>query len=127
MSDRAVCESWVRVCSASRFAASSLVSATEQVGAFGQGVDHVLGEVLRFCTTERLAPKVEACERSVSVAALSSSIAARCSLFARKLPAAPLTPRPRAVEVRAVDGELARAVLVERDLQESPLSRFTPL
>src|SRR5262249_27575499 len=67
--DKAVEDSCCRVCNDSRLAPSSLVSASTRASAPVLSVLIVdLVKSWRICTIDRLAPKVDACERNVASA-----------------------------------------------------------
>ena len=110
--------SWARVLSDNSLAPSSFGSARVSWSEPLLRVSIMpLVKSCRFCTTERLAPKVADCERSVSVAVfrLDSVV----SMFALVSRASELSFRPLGArrEVLALDVELALAGLVERHLE----------
>src|SRR5712692_6743521 len=127
-SDSAVVDSCWRVCNARRLAPSSLVSASTRLSAPTCNVLIVdLVKSWRVCTTVRLEPKFDACERRVPSAVLRFLSAALMSKLVCKLLVEAATPRPVELNVTPETDSDAVPVSLKTTLRLSPLSRFTPL
>src|SRR5689334_8621612 len=119
-----------RVDSAWLLAASSLASASVRLD---EPVCSTLIKLLlkfwRICTIDRLAPKAEACDRSVLLAVLSADNTLLVVLLSMKsLPAVRFdSPRPAGLKVTPVIVELDLPVSSNTSFSESPFKRLTPL
>src|ERR1700751_4698500 len=119
-----------RVDSAWLLAASSLESASVRLD------EPVCSTLIRFllkswriCTIDRLAPKAEACERSVTLAVLSAVRTLLAEALSRKsVPAvSAFRPSPAGLKVTPVMVVLDLPVSSNTSFSESPLSRLMPL
>src|ERR1700716_2146502 len=111
-------------------AASSLVSASVKAA---EPVCSTLIRCLlkswRTCTIDRLAPKAEACDRSVMLAVLSADRTVLVTMLSMKsLPAVSAArPRPAGLKVTPAIVEVDLPVSSNTSFSESPFSRLTPL
>src|SRR5579871_2190398 len=119
-----------RVDSAWLLAASSLESASVKLD------EPVCNTLIRFllkswriCTIDRLAPKAEACDRSVTLAVLSTANTLLVVLLSMKsVPAVRLDrPRPAGLNVTPEIVSVDLPVSSNTSFSSSPLSRLTPL
>src|SRR6185369_11825800 len=119
-----------RVDSAWLLAASSLESASVRLD------EPVCSTLIRFllkswriCTIDRLAPKAEACERSVMLAVLSAdSTVLVAALSTKAVPETRLArPRPAGLNVTPGIVTVDLPVSLNTSFSESPLSRLMPL
>src|SRR5207248_9442312 len=119
-----------RVDSAWLFAASSLESASVKAD------EPVCSTLIRFllkswriCTIDRLAPKADACDRSVMLAVLSDARTVLVEVLSRKsVPeVSAFRPRPAGLKVTPLIVEVDLPVSSNTSFSVSPLSRLTPL
>src|SRR5437016_3178303 len=119
-----------RVDSAWLLAASSLVSASVR---FDEPVCSTLIRFLlkswRICTIDRLAPKAEACERSVVLALLSFVRTVLVpALSMKSVPeVSAARPRPAGLNVTPLIVDVDLPVSLNTSLSESPFNRLMPL
>src|SRR3954468_5899512 len=119
-----------RVDSAWLLAASSLVSASVSAD------EPVCSTLIRFllkswriCTIDRLAPKAEACDRSVTLAALSFvSTGVVAALSMKSVPeVSAARPRPAGLNVTPLSVDVDLPVSLNTSFSESPFNRLMPL
>src|SRR5204863_275020 len=83
----------------------------------------------RICTIDRLAPKADACERSVVLAVLSFDSTALVALLSMKsVPeVSAARPRPAGLNVTPLIVDVDLPVSLNTSLSESPFNRLMPL